>query len=242
MTVRPKRAMLLAAGLGLRMRPLTLTTPKPLVPLAGRPLLDYVLDRLAAVGVETVVVNVHYLPKQIIEHVKSRKSPRVIISDESAELLDTGGGVAKALAELGHEPFYIVNSDSISIPGGGANLARMAAAFDPARMDSLMLLATAATSLGYDGNGDFHMGPDGLLKRRREREITPFAFTGTSIAHPRMFKNAPKGKFSLNRLWDTSIEAGRLYGIRQDGLWMHIGSPDALSQAERLLAQGEAYF
>jgi N-acetyl-alpha-D-muramate 1-phosphate uridylyltransferase len=242
MTVRPKRAMLLAAGLGLRMRPLTETTPKPLVKLAGRPLLDYVLDRLVAAGVDTVVINVHYLPKLIVEHVKTRKTPNIIISDESGELLDTGGGVTKALHLLGDEPFYIVNADSISIPGGGANLARMAAAFDPARMDSLMLLATAATSLGYDGHGDFHMGPDGLLKRRREREVTPFAFTGTSLAHPRLFAGAPKGKFSLNKLWDHAIEAGRLYGIRQDGLWMHIGSPEALTQAERLLSHGESYF
>ncbi len=242
MTVRPKRAMLLAAGLGLRMRPLTATTPKPLVRLAGKPLLDYVLDRLAAAGVEMVVINVHYLPKQIIEHVKARQAPKIVISDESAELLETGGGVAKALAQLGAEPFYIVNADSISLPGGGANLARMAAMFDAARMDSLMLLATAATSLGYHGNGDFHMGPDGILKRRREREVTPFAFTGTSLAHPRMFEGAPKGKFSLNKLWDRAIEAGRLFGVRQDGLWMHIGSPEALAEAEQLLAGGESYF
>jgi N-acetyl-alpha-D-muramate 1-phosphate uridylyltransferase len=234
--------MLLAAGLGLRMRPLTLTTPKPLVKLAGRALLDYVLDRLLAAGVETVVINVHYLPQQIIDHVASRKAPKIVISDESGELLDTGGGVSRVLARLGSDPFYIVNADSISIPGGGANLARMAAAFDPARMDCLMLLATAATSLGYDGNGDFHMGPDGHLKRRREREITPFAFTGTSLAHPRMFEGSPSGKFSLNTLWDRTIESGRLFGIRQDGLWMHIGSPEALAQAERLLATGESYF
>jgi len=242
MTVRPKRAMLLAAGLGLRMRPLTATRPKPLVRLAGRPLLDYVLDRLHAAGVESVVINVHYLPKQIIEHVKTRRAPRIIISDESAELLDTGGGVVKELAQLGREPFYIVNADSISLPGGGANLARMAAAFDPMRMDSLMLLATATTSLGYDGQGDFHMAPDGLLKRRREREVTPFAFTGTSLAHPRLFEGAPEGKFSLNILWDRAIDANRLYGIRQDGLWMHIGSPDALVEAEHVLSSGEAYF
>ncbi len=242
MTVRPKRAMLLAAGLGLRMRPLTELTPKPLVRLAGKPLLDYVLDRLAAAGVETVVLNVHYLPKQIIEHVATRRAPKIVISDESAELLDTGGGVAKALAQLGNEPFYIVNADSISLPGGGANLARMADAFDPGRMDSVMLLATAATSLGYHGNGDFHLAPDGLLKRRREREVTPFAFTGTSLAHPRLFEGAPRGKFSLNVLWDRAIASDRLYGVRQDGLWMHIGSPEALTEAERLLAGGETYF
>ena len=118
----------------------------------------------------------------------------------------------------------------------------MAAAFDPERMDCLMLLATAATSLGYDGQGDFFMAPDGLLTRRREREIAPFAFTGTSLAHPRLFEGAPKGRFSLNTLWDRAMATGRLYGIRQDGLWMHIGSPDALAQAEQLLSSGESYF
>ncbi len=242
MTVKPKRAMLLAAGLGLRMRPLTQSMPKPLVRLANKPLLDHVLDRLVAAGVETVVINTHYLAAQIEQHVKTRRAPKIVISNETAELLDTGGGVVKALAQLGKEPFYVCNSDSISVPGGGANLARMAAAFDPERMDCLMLLATAATSLGYDGQGDFFMAPDGLLTRRREREIAPFAFTGTSLAHPRLFEGAPKGRFSLNTLWDRAMATGRLYGIRQDGLWMHIGSPDALAQAEQLLSSGESYF
>ena len=242
MTFRPKRAMLLAAGLGLRMRPLTEKTPKPLVMLAGKPLLDHVLDRLSAAGVESVVVNTHYLAPQIERHARSRRLPKITISDETDGLLDTGGGVAKALPKLGSAPFYVCNADSISVPGGGANLARMAAAFNPERMDCLMLLATAATSLGYDGQGDFFMAPDGLLQRRREREIAPFAFTGTSLTHPRLFEGAPKGKFSLNLLWDRAMEAGRLYGIRQDGLWMHIGSPAALAEAEQLLAGGEAYF
>ena len=242
MTFRPKRAMLLAAGLGLRMRPLTETKPKPLVTLADKPLLDYVLDRLAGAGVETVVINVHYLAKQIEKHIKGRRTPKVIVSDETAALLDTGGGVAKALPLLGGEPFYVCNADSIFVPGGGTNLARLAAAFDPDRMDCLMLLATAANCLGYDGPGDFFMAPDGVLTRRREREIAPFAFTGTSIAHARLFAGAPKGKFSLNVLWDRAIEAGRLHGIRQDGYWMHIGSPEALREAEQLLASGEAYF
>jgi N-acetyl-alpha-D-muramate 1-phosphate uridylyltransferase len=242
MTIKPKRAMLLAAGLGLRMRPLTETTPKPLVKLADKPLIDYVLDRLAAAGVERVVVNTHYLAPQIERHVASRGVPKVVLSDETGTLLDTGGGVVKALPSLGTEPFYICNADSISIPGGGANLARMAAAFDPRRMDCLMLLSTAATSLGYDGNGDFFMAADGLLKRRGEREIAPFAFTGTSLNHPRLFADAPPGKFSLNLLWDRAMAQGRLFGIRQDGLWMHIGSPDALKQAEQMLCNGEAYF
>lgn len=242
MAVHLKRAMVLAGGLGLRMRPLTLDMPKPLVTLAGKALLDHVLDRLADAGIETAVVNVHYLPEQIERHVADRKSPKVLISDEREQLLDTGGGVMKALKLLGPDPFVICNSDSISIPANSASLARLTAEFDSEKMECLMLLATAANSIGYDGNGDFHMTPDGLLKRRREREIAPFAFTGTSIAHPRLFKAAPKGPFSLNRLWDEAIEARRLYGIRQDGQWMHLGSPAALREAEQLLGAGETYF
>ena len=242
MAVRPKRAMVLAGGLGLRMRPLTLDKPKPLVMLAGKPLLDHVLDRLGAAGIETAVVNVHYLAKQIEHHVKGRKSPKVLISDERDKLLDTGGGVLKALDKLGPDPFLICNADSLSIPANPTSLHRLASAFDPDHMDCLMLLATAATAVGYDGMGDFYLTPDGLLKRRREREVAPFAFTGTSIAHPRLFKDAPQGPFSLNRLWDRAMDTGRLHGLRLDGLWMHVGSPAALKEAERVLATGELYF
>ena len=242
MAVRLKKAMVLAGGLGLRLRPLTLDKPKPLVPLAGKPLLDHVLDRLAIAGIETAVVNVHYLPEQIEKHVKGRKTPKVVISDEREKLLDTGGGVLKALDKLGPDPFVVCNSDSFSIPASAASLARMAAAFDPERMDCLMLLATAANAIGYDGNGDFFMSPDGQLTRRRERQVSPFAFTGTSVAHPRLFREAPKGPFSLNLLWDRAIEEDRLFGLRQDGQWMHVGSPTALAEAEQMLATGELYF
>ena len=242
MAVHPTKAMVLAGGLGLRMRPLTLDRPKPLVPLAGRPMLDHVLDRLGAAGIDTVVVNVHYLADQIEKHVKGRTSPKVIISDERAQLLDTGGGVAKALAKLGPEPFFICNADSVSLPASTASLTRMMAAFDPERMDCLMLLATAANSVGYDGIGDFFLTPDGILRRRGEREIAPFAFTGTSLAHPRLFRDAPKGPFSLNRLWDRAMDEGRLHGLRQDGLWMHVGTPEALAEAEQMLVTGELYF
>ena len=242
MAVRPKTAMVLAGGLGLRMRPLTSHKPKPLVPLGGKPMLDHVLDRLGAAGIETVVVNVHYLADQIESHVKARKSPKVLISDERARLLDTGGGVAKALDKLGPDPFFICNADSVSLPASTASLTRMAASFDPNRMDCLMLLATAANSVGYDGIGDFFMTPEGQLKRRREREVSPFAFTGTSLAHPRLFRDAPKGPFSLNRLWDRAIEDERLFGLRQDGLWMHVGTPEALYEAEQMLVTGELYF
>jgi MurNAc alpha-1-phosphate uridylyltransferase len=234
--------MVLSAGLGLRMRPLTETRPKPLVMMAGKPLIDHALDRLIEAGIEEAVVNVHYRADQIERHLKPRKVPRIVISDERPVLLDTGGGVAKALPHLGDEPFLICNSDSLSLGGASDSLTRLFSMWDGERMDSLMLLASAANALGYDGSGDFAMAPDGLLRRRVEREVTPFVFTGFSIAHPRLFEACPSGPFSLNLLWDRAIEAGRLYGVRQDGVWMHIGSPDALKAAERFWEIGELYF
>lgn len=233
---------MLAAGLGRRMLPLTETKPKPLVALAGKPLIDHVLDRLAEAGIEEAVVNVHYMAEQVERHLQERKAPRVLVSDERKQLLDTGGGVLKALSKLGDEPFLICNSDSISSGGVSDSLARLFSMWDGDRMDSLMLLATAANSLGYDGAGDFVMSADGLLRRRGEREVAPFVFTGFSIAHPRMFKDCPTGPFSLNVLWDRAIESGRLHGLRQDGVWMHIGSPQALAAAERFWEIGELYF
>ena len=239
---RPRRAMVLAAGLGLRMRPLTEDKPKPLVLMAGKPLIDHALDRLASVGIEEAIVNVHYRADQLEAHLAKRRSPRIVISDERGELLDTGGGVARALPKLGDEPFLICNSDSISSGGTKDSLFRLFDMWDGERMDSLMLLASASGSLGYDGAGDFAMSPDGHLRRRSEREVTPFVFTGFSIAHPRMFAGCPEGRFSLNLLWDKAIDAGRLFGLRQDGIWMHIGSPDALRAAERCWEVGEIYF
>jgi MurNAc alpha-1-phosphate uridylyltransferase len=238
MNWRPKKAMVLAAGLGQRMRPLTETTPKPMLRLGGRPLIDHVLDRVAEAGIETAVVNVHHHADQIESHLKRRARPRVAISDERGLLLETGGGVKKALPKLGKEPFLIHNSDSLWIEGIGANLSRLSAMFDPERMDSLMLVALGLSSLGYDGRGDFVMSPDGELRRRPDRELAPFVFTGVSIAHPRLFEHAPDGPFSLNVLWDRAIEQRRLYGVRLDGVWMHVGTPKALADAERLL-QGE---
>jgi MurNAc alpha-1-phosphate uridylyltransferase len=225
--------MVLAAGLGKRMRPLTETTPKPMVRLKGRALIDHVLDRMAAAGVPRAVVNVHYLADTLEAHLSQRKRPQIVISDERGQILDTGGGVVRALPKLGAEPFLIHNSDSVWIEGVGSNLERLFAAWDSDTMDSLMLLASAATSLGYDGQGDFAMANNGRLVRRGERQMAPFVFTGVSIAHPRMFENAPQGAFSLNRVWDAAIEQGRLYGIRLDGLWMHVGTPEALIEAER---------
>ncbi|MGI9403803.1 MAG: nucleotidyltransferase family protein [Hyphomicrobium sp.] len=230
---RPHAAMVLAAGRGVRMRPLTAQVPKPLVRLKGRALIDHVLDRLAAADVSKAVVNVRYLADALEAHLSPRKKPQVIISDERGLLLDTGGGVVRALPKLGPEPFLIHNSDSVWIEGVGANLERLIAAWDSDKMDSLMLLASATASLGYEGAGDFAMGTDGRLERRGEQQVAPFVFTGVSIAHPRMFEGAPHERFSLNQLWDTAIENGRLYGVRLDGLWMHVGTPEALKEAER---------
>lgn len=236
----PKTAMVLAAGLGTRMRPLTDAVPKPLVRLKGIALIDRVLDRLADAGVETAVVNVHYMADAVERHLASRTRPHIEISDERGVLLETGGGVVRALARLGAEPFYIHNSDSVWIEQGSASLARMSAAFDPELMDSLMLLAHRETSIGYDGPGDFHMADDGRLRRRKEGEATPFVFTGVSIAHPRLFYGAREERFSLNRLWDRSIARNRVFGILLDGLWMHVGTPEALIDAERAIDRAEA--
>jgi N-acetyl-alpha-D-muramate 1-phosphate uridylyltransferase len=239
MTWRPKAAMVLAAGLGRRMRPLTDLLPKPLVRLKGTPLIDHVLDRIAAAGIPHAVVNVHFGADALEAHLRPRERPRITISNERRRLLDTGGGVKKALSKLGDEPFLIHNSDSIWIEGVGANLERLSRAFHAAWMDSLMLVAAGSESLGYEGCGDFVMSPDGRLRRPAERELAPFVFTGVSIAHPRLFVGAPDGSFSLNLLWDRAIDAGRLYGLRLEGLWMHVGSPEALMRAERLIGADE---
>jgi MurNAc alpha-1-phosphate uridylyltransferase len=229
-------AMILGAGLGTRMRPLTDVVPKPLIRLNGRALIDHALDRLESAGIVRVIVNVHYLAGQLEAHLKSRKSPQILISDERGALLDTGGGVVKAMPLLGDKPFLIHNADTAWIEGIGGSLSRLTAAWDGERMDSLMLLALAATSIGYDGHGDFNMEASGILTRRRERVEAPFVFAGVSIAHPRLFVDAPAGAFSLNRLWDRAIQARRLFGARLDGIWMHIGTPEALAEAERRLA------
>jgi MurNAc alpha-1-phosphate uridylyltransferase len=231
-----RTAMVLAAGLGERMRPLTLRMPKPLVPLAGRPLLDHVLDRLAAAGVKTAVVNVHYLPDQLEAHLASRKgkSPETLVSDERGVLLDTGGGAKKALPLLGPGPFFIHNADSVWSEGAAPALSRMLRKWNPEEMDCLLLLAPTATSIGYAAKGDFSMSRDGRLARRGKNEVVPFAFAGVSLCDARLFKDAPEGRFSLNLLWDRVLAKGRLYGVRLDGRWMHVGTPDALAEAESL--------
>ncbi|HXG78914.1 MAG TPA: nucleotidyltransferase family protein [Methyloceanibacter sp.] len=231
-----KTAMVLAAGLGERMRPLTLRVPKPLVPLAGRPLIDHVLDRLAAAGVKTAIVNVHYLPEQIEAHLAARRGrlPETLISDERGLLLDTGGGVKKALPQLGAGPFFIHNADSVWSEGATPALLRMLRLWDPAKMDCLLLLAPVATSIGYAAKGDFSMSPDGRLARRGAGEVVPFAFAGVSLCDASLFEDAPVGKFSLNLLWDRALARKRLYGMRMDGCWMHVGTPEALAEAETL--------
>ena len=230
-----RTAMVLAAGFGERMRPLTLRMPKPLVPLAGRPLLDHVLDRLAAAGVTTAVVNVHYLPEQLEAHLVSRngKPPETLVSDERGVLLDTGGGATKALPLLGRGPFFVHNADSVWSEGATPALTRMLRKWNPATMDCLLLLAPTATSIGYAAKGDFSMAPDGRLARRGN-EVVPFAFAGVSLCDERLFKDAPEGRFSLNLLWDRALARGKLYGVRLDGRWMHVGTPDALAEAETL--------
>ena len=230
-------AMVLAAGLGERMRPLTLRVPKPLVLLAGKPLIDHVLDRLAAAGVRTAVVNVHYLPEQLEAHLASRRGrpPETIVSDERGVLLDTGGGVVRALHLLGRGPFFIHNADSVWSEGATPALSRMLRKWNPAAMDCLLLLAPTATSIGYAARGDFAMDQDGRLARRGPNEVVPFAFAGVSLCDARLFKNAPEGRFSLNLLWDRALANGKLYGMRLDGQWMHVGTPEAIEEAERHL-------
>ncbi|MGB9370142.1 MAG: nucleotidyltransferase family protein [Xanthobacteraceae bacterium] len=234
------RAMVLAAGLGKRMRPLTDTLPKPLVPVAGRALIDHVLDKLADAGVTQAVVNVHHRADQIEAHVKGRTRPRIVISDERGELLDTAGGVVKALPHLGAGPFFHMNSDTLWIEGVTPNLLRLAAQFDVARTDILLLLASTATSIGYEGRGDFNMAPDGRLSRRPEREVAPFVYAGAAILAPAIFADAPQGAFSLNRVFDRTAEAGRLHGLRLDGTWMHVGTPEAIRAAEAAILESVA--
>jgi MurNAc alpha-1-phosphate uridylyltransferase len=236
----PSRAMVLAAGLGTRMRPFNGQAPKPLVQVGGKALIDHVLDRLADTGVERVVVNVHYLTDQIEAHLQSRQRPQIVISDERHALLGTGGGVVKALGELGDGPFFHVNSDTIWIDGVKPNLGLLAAAFAIDRMDALLLLAPTATSIGYTGRGDFAMAPDGKLIRRCERDVVPFVYAGAAIFSPALFRGAPAGAFPLTALFDRAAEAQRLYGLRLEGVWMHVGTPESVAAAEAAIMESAA--
>lgn len=236
----PTDAMVLAAGLGTRMRPITDTRPKPLVEVGGRTLIDHVLDRLADAGVAKAVVNVHHHAGQMEAHLAGRKSPPVEISDERETLLDSGGGVVKALPQLAGDAIFILNADTFWLDGASRNLDRMRAAWDPERMDALLLVAALTASVGFDGAGDFFMAQDGRLRRRPERQVTPFAYAGVAIMSRAAFDGAPEGPFSLNRLWNAAIESGRLYGLRLDGLWLHVGTPQAIVEAEEAIAASVA--
>ncbi len=231
----PNRAIVLAAGLGTRMRPHNGQIPKPLVEIGGKSLIDHALDRLAAAGVERAVVNVHHLAGAVERHLASRQRPQIVISDERAELLGTGGGIAKALPELGDAPFFLVNSDTVWLDGVKPNFARLADAFDPAAMDALLLLAPTTGSIGYTGRGDFAMLPDGRLRRRAEREVVPFVYAGAAILSPALFADTPAGAFPLTPLFDRARGKDRLYGLRLEGLWMHVGTPEAVAAAEAAL-------
>jgi N-acetyl-alpha-D-muramate 1-phosphate uridylyltransferase len=230
--IAPDSAMVLAAGLGTRMRAFNGQIPKPLVQVGGKALLDHMLDRLAEAGVARAVINVHHLADQIERHLQSRQRPRIIISDERQALLGTGGGVVKALGELGGAPFFHVNSDTIWIDGVKPNLGRLAAAFVPHRMDALLLLAPTTTSIGYMGRGDFAMAADGRLTWRGERDVVPFVYAGAAVLAPALFRDPPAGAFPLTEVWQRAIEAERLYGLRLEGVWMHVGTPEAVAAAE----------
>ncbi len=231
-----KSAMVLAAGLGTRMRPLSETTPKPLIEVAGRPLIDHAIDRLAQAGVERVVVNLHYKASTIAAHLARRRRPKIELSREET-LLDTGGGVAQALPLL-DPAFFVVNSDVFWLDGTESVFARLARAFDPQRMDAVLVFQRTVNAIGYDGLGDYLLDPLGTPRRRGEREVAPFIFTGIQLLHRRLFDAAPQGPFSLNRLYDRAEAAGRLHAIVHDGEWYHVGTPQGLEATHaRLVAQ-----
>lgn len=236
----PKTAMVLAAGFGKRMRPLSAMAPKPLIEVRGRALIDYCLDSLAGAGVETAVVNVHYLADILEAHLARRPAPRIVVSDERARLLDTGGGIVKALPLLGEEPFFLRNSDSFWLEGVRPNLRWLTEVWDDARMDALLLVASTVSSAGYSGSGDFILDKEGRLTRRPERTVAPFVYAGAAILHPRLFAGAPEGAFSLNRLFDKAIGEGRLFGVRLDGLWLNVETPSAIRLAEEAILASAA--
>jgi N-acetyl-alpha-D-muramate 1-phosphate uridylyltransferase len=230
----PRRAMVLAAGLGTRLRPVTGLLPKPLVELNGRSLLDHAIDRLADAGVEHVVVNTHYLADRIAERLARRDTPSIEISNEP-ELLDTGGGVANALPSLG-EVFFVVNADVFWLDGTERALLRLARAFDAERMDAVLLLQRTVDAVGYDGNGDYLLDALGRPRRRNERKVAPFLFAGIQLLHRRLFADWPQRAFSLVRLFDRAEVAGRLHAIIHDGEWYHIGTPEGLAATRERLS------
>ena len=237
MMLPPRRAMVLAAGLGTRLRPVTNAVPKPLVELNGRTLLDHAIDRLALAGVDHVVVNTHYMAAKIAAQLACRQAPDIEISHE-AELLETGGGVARALPSLG-EVFFVVNADVFWLDGKDPALLRLTRAFDPDRMDAVLLLQRTVDAVGYDGDGDYLLDQTGKPRRKRECEIAPFLFAGIQLLHRRLFDDWTQRVFSLVRLFDRAERTGRLGAIVHDGEWYHIGTPAGLSATrQRLCWQG----
>jgi N-acetyl-alpha-D-muramate 1-phosphate uridylyltransferase len=225
-------AMIMGAGLGLRMRPLTDDRPKPLITVAGKTLIDHSIDRLVAAGVTEIVVNLHYKGEMLRAHLARRRDARILYSDESDGLLDTGGGVVKALPHFDGKPFFVLNSDSIWVEGQVAALPAMIEHWDPETMDGLLLLADMQTALGYEGKGDFVLKAGGHVLRAREHAGAAYAYPGVQIVHPRMFAGAPEGPFSTNLMWDRAIAKGRLFGTVLDGVWIHVGTPEAREEAE----------
>ena len=227
----PSTAMVLAAGYGTRMRPLTETRPKALIEVGGRTLLDHIIDHFVGAGVQKLVVNLHHLGPAIKEHLAGHASLEILFSRE-AELLETGGAVARALPLLGPEPFWVANADALWLNGPQPALDRMAAAWDDRRMDALLLLHSTVFAYGYRGLGDFLIDPAGLLRRRPECEVSPHLFTGVQLLHPRLFAGMPDSRFSLNLVYGRAITEVRLYGVVHDGEWFHVDTPDALAEAE----------
>ena len=229
-----KRAMVLAAGKGLRMRPITKKTPKPMITLNGQPLIDHVLDRLSDTGVYEAVINTHHLGEQIERHLYARTSPKITFSKE-VELLETGGGIKNALNILGDKPFFAVNTDVFWLNGPSDALGRLSNIWDPEKMDALLLLHSTINAYGYSGKGDFNCDPSGQLSRRPESEVVPWLFTGIQILKPEVLLGMPEGPFSLNLVFDHLLETKRLYGVIHDGEWFHVGTPQGLADAEAYL-------
>lgn len=238
--IRPETAMVLTAGLGKRMRPLTAVTPKPLIEVCGKPIVGYGLDRLKAAGLRKAVLNAHYLPDQIHQYAEHYQGLDIAVSDETDVLLDTGGGTKRALPLLGDKPFFLLNGDSFWIEGARPNLSWLSESWDDASMDMLLLLSPTVGAVGYEGPGDFLFGPEGQLKRRPEKRIAPYVYAGGAIVHPRVFDRAPDGAFSFNVLFDALIEEGRLHGVRMDGTWLHVGTPQAVRDAEYAIGESAA--
>jgi N-acetyl-alpha-D-muramate 1-phosphate uridylyltransferase len=232
----PGTAMVMAAGLGKRMRPLTATRPKPLIEVAGKTLLDHCFDRLRAAGVGRAVVNVHYLPDALEAHLKNRvKGIEIAVSDEREQLLETGGGLVRALPLIDADPFLVVNSDNLWVDGPVDTLRLLAAGWDDARMDALLLLVPLARANCHSGQGDFHMGPDGALRRRKPGAVAPYVYTGIQMVSKRLLRDAPEGPFSTNILWDRAIAEGRCFGSVHQGLWFDVGAPANIKKAEEIL-------